>query len=94
MICFDDVIQVLRCAVSGVFGQLSVTLEPLDRFGYEGSLSVVIDVGGQSRMVVVALLRKRCAAAMFRRSKSMNSISRPCLSTARNRYFHRPPTLT
>ena len=61
--------------------------------GYEGSLSVVIDVGGQSRMVAVALLMKRCAARISRRSSSMKSISRPCLSTARNRYFHLPPTL-
>jgi hypothetical protein len=36
---------------------------------------------------------KRRAALVFR-SDSMTSTRRPCLSTARNRYFHWPPTLT
>src|SRR5512139_3607400 len=43
-------------------------------------------------MQVSALARKRRAALVFRRSASMKSIRRPCLSTARNRYFHLPPT--
>src|ERR1700730_4723784 len=62
-------------------------------FGYEPSWSVVIEDGGQWRIVVSALPRKRWAARVFRRSNNMKSISRPCLSTARNRYFHLPPTL-
>jgi hypothetical protein len=38
MICFDDVVQVLRCAMSCVFGQLTVTLEPVDGFRIRGKL--------------------------------------------------------
>ncbi len=62
--------------------------------GYERSLSVVMDTGGQLRMTVSAFARKRCAARVFRRSESMKSMSTPCLATAPNRYFHLPPTLT
>lgn len=31
---------------------------------------------------------------VFRRCDNMKPISRPCLSTAQNKYFQRPPTLT
>ena len=61
-----------------VVRQLAMALSRAIASGYEGSLSVVIDVGGQFRMVATALLRKRCAARMFRRSDNMKSISWPC----------------
>ena len=55
---------------------------------------MVIEDGGQWRIVVSAFPRKRWAARVFRRSINMKSINRPCLSTARNRYFQWPPTFT
>ena len=39
---------------------------------------MVIEDGGQFRIVVAALLRKRWAARVFRLSSSMKSISTPC----------------
>ncbi len=77
LICLDDVVQVLRRAVSCVFGQLTVTLELLDGFRVGGKLIVVIDVGGQFRMVTGALLRKRCAARVFRRSTPIPTARSP-----------------
>ncbi|MGI4827001.1 MAG: hypothetical protein ACRYFU_02255 [Janthinobacterium lividum] len=48
MICFNDVVQVLRRAMSCVFGQPTFSVEPVDCFRIGRKLSVVIDVGGQS----------------------------------------------
>ena len=48
---------------------------------------MVIEDGGQWRIVVSAFPRKRWAARVFRRSINVKSINRPCLSTARNRHF-------
>jgi len=66
MICLDDVVQVLRSSVPRLVRYLASRLSWVIASGYEGSLSVVIDVGGQVRIVVTALLKNRCAAPVFR----------------------------
>jgi hypothetical protein len=53
-------------------------------------LSVVIDTGGQLRMIFSDLARKRRAALVFRRSDNMKSIRRSLLVDGREWYFHLP----
>jgi len=65
----------VRCLVSS--GNCPSCLSRAIASGYEGHLSVVMEVGGQSRIVAAALRRKRCAARVFRLSSNRKSINMP-----------------
>lgn len=51
MVCLDDVVEIFRSAVLSVAAQFTFTLQPMNGFGYEPSLSVAIECGGQHRIV-------------------------------------------
>lgn len=94
MIGLDDVLRSLEVRCLTVSASLPSRFSRRIVRGYEASLSVVIDEGGHSFMIFSALPGKRVTAFVLRRSDSMTLIRRPCLSMARQKCFHVPPTWT
>ena len=75
VIGLDDVVEILRGALLDILRQQASSCRRRIAFGYDASLSVVIDNGGEPLIVLRVLRRKRWVAPVSRRSDSMKSIS-------------------